>query len=115
MAKEPINMKEKIRRMYFNNGILQKIDCSSEQNEEYQNIIANGGSLPEGIFSYKYYEGSDSESESNRFYTVYDGGLTDAEKLEYIYLKQLEQLKSIKTCIIFFGILTLLLLYLDFS
>jgi hypothetical protein len=111
MAKEPINMKEIMRSMYFDNNFLQKIECSNEQNKEYLNILKNGGSLPEGTFRYKFEDGS----ESNRFYTVYDAGLTDAEKLEYINLKQLEALKSIKWCIISFAILTLLLLYLGFS
>lgn len=84
---------------------LQKIDCSKEENREYSNILKNGGSLPEGVCQYK---DSITGEPLHEFYTVYDSGLSDSEKQEYIQYQSLLHLKTIKNCVVFFTVLTVI-------
>lgn len=99
MAKEIYDLRNKLRQLKFENQILQKIDCSKADSKKYAKLIKDGGELPDGVFQYKSTDGS----LFNEFYTVYDSGLTDSEKIEYLMMKQLESvnyLYTIKNCLV---------------
>lgn len=104
MAKEIVNLKKELRSYKFEFNLLQRIPCSKQENKEYQKLLKEGGTLPEGVFAYVY-EGQPSTSE---FYTVHEEDLTDAEIAEYLTYKQLSLIKTIKNCVMFFTVLTII-------
>lgn len=105
MAKEKINLRDELRSYKFEFDLLQKIPCSKQENKEYQKLLKDGGTLPEGVFAYVYDSG---ETSSTEFYTVYETDLTDAEITEYLTYKKLSLIKTIKNCIMFFTVLTII-------
>lgn len=108
MAKEKVDLKEKLRHLRFDMDFLQRIDCSKEDNKKYCDILKSGNALPEGVFQYKNPETGEPFGE---FYTVYDSGLSDSEKQEYIQYQSLLHIKTIKNCVIFFMGLTVVSLF----
>ena len=105
MAKEKIDLREELRAYKFEFDLLQKIPCSKQENKEYQKILKNGGVLPDGVFAYVYDSGETSTTE---FYTVYETDLTETEITEYLTYKKLSLIKTIKNCIMFFTVLTII-------
>ena len=94
-----------MRRYKFEFDLLQKIPCSKQENKEYQKLLKDGGALSEGVFAYVYESGETSTTE---FYTVYKTDLTESEITEYLIYKKLSLIKTIKNCIMFFTVLTIL-------
>lgn len=105
MAKEKINLRDELRAHKFEFDLLQKIPCTKQENKEYQQLLKNGGTLPEGIFAYVYDTGETSTSE---FYTIYETDLSESEIREYLTYKQLSLIKTIKNCVLFFTVLTII-------
>ena len=105
MAKEKINLREELRYHKFEFDLLQKIPCTKQENKVYQQILKRGGTLPDGVFAYVYDSGETSQTE---FYTVYEADLSEAEIREYLAYKQLSLIRTIKNCIVFFTILTVI-------
>ncbi|MBR7142675.1 MAG: hypothetical protein IKD06_03965 [Clostridia bacterium] len=98
-----------LRRMRLKAELLVKRPCSPEENEAYRTLTEGNEPLPEGV--YRNEEVWDLR-QPDSFYTLEDGGLTEGEKQEYILLAQLDQLRVIKGCVIFFTVLTVLSLVL---
>ena len=98
MAKEKINLLDKLRSYKCEFDILQEIPCSKEENEEYQKILKTGGTLPKDIYPYVYVTGEKSQTD---FYKVYDPDLTEVEIREYFTYKKLSMFKTIKNCFLF--------------
>ena len=111
MAKNKIDLKEDLRDIYFDVNLLQKIDCSKEDNKKYKQMLKNGETLPNGVFEYKY--GLDNEG-TGAFYTIHKPELTPEERLEYITFKQLKMLNTIKNCVVFFTTLTVISMVITF-
>ena len=105
MAKEKINLRDELRSHKFEFDLLQKIPCSKQENKEYQNLLKAGGVLPDGVFAYVYDNGETSTSE---FYTVYETDFTEAEIQEYLTYKQMSLIRTIKNCVVFFTVLTII-------
>lgn len=105
MPKEIINLRDELRSYKFEFDLLQKIPCSKQENKNYENLLKTGGILPDGVFAYVYENGNVSTTE---FYTVYETDLTEAEITEYLTYKKLSLIKTIKNCILFFTILTVI-------
>ena len=105
MPKEKINLRDELRSYKFEFDLLQKIPCTKQENKEYQNILKAGGVLPDGVFAYVYDSGETSTTE---FYTVYETDLTEAEIQEYLTYKQLSLIRTIKNCVVFFTVLTII-------
>lgn len=105
MAKGKINLRDKLRAHKFEFDLLQKIPCTKQENKEYQQLLKEGGSLPEGVYAYTYDTGETSTSE---FYTIYETDLTESEIREYLTYKQLSLIRTIKNCVLFFTILTII-------
>ena len=104
MAKEKINLRNKLRSYKFEFDLLQQIPCSKQENKEYQKLLKEGGVLPEGVFAYVYDSGETSTTE---FYTIYETDLTESEIREYLTYKKLSLIRTIKNCIMFFTVLTI--------
>ena len=105
MAKEKRNLRDELRSYKFEFDLLQKIPCSKQENKDYQNLLKNGGVLPEGVYAYVYDNGETSTTE---FYTIYETDLTESEISEYLTYKKLSLIKTIKNCIMFFTVLTII-------
>lgn len=67
--------------------------------------MKNGGVLPEGVYAYVY---DDGETSTTEFYTIYETDLTESEISEYLTYKKLSLIKTIKNCIMFFTVLTII-------
>lgn len=105
MAREKIDLRNKLRSYKFEFDLLQKIPCSKQENNEYQKLLKTGGSLPEGVFAYVY---DDGEASTTEFYTIYETDLSEQEIMEYLTYKKLSLLKTIKNCVLFFTILIII-------
>ena len=109
--KESSNLKENIREdlmeYKFALNVLKKNPCSKQENKEYESIVKHGGKLPEGVYPYSDYS-------MDGFYTVTASDLTEDELKEYLFYKQLSMLKTIKNCVVFFAVLTIISLIFAF-
>ena len=110
MAKQKIDIKQKLRSYKFEFDLLQKIPCSQEENKAYLDLLKAGQPLPEGVFRYEYQSGI----ESDEFYTVYEPELTADEIAEYLTYRKLHMLRTIKNCVVFFVVLTIVSMVLGF-
>ena len=104
MEKEKINLRDELHDYKFQFGLLQKIPCSKEENKQYEKLLKEGGTLPDGVYAYRY----ESGEAINEFYTIYEPELTESEKQEYLIYKKLSLLKTIRNCTLFFTLLTIL-------
>ncbi len=105
MEKQPKDLRKQLREYQFDFDLLQRIDCSYQENKEFQKILDDGGTLPEGVFSYKDDENTDAPF---GFYRIYQTDLTEEEMQQYLTYKKLSLLRTIKNCALFFTILTIL-------
>lgn len=104
MAREKNNLRDALINYKYEFDLLQKISCTKEENEKYQRLLQQGGTLPEGVYAYVYDSGETSTTE---FYTIYEADLTESEIREYLTYKQLGLIKTIKNCVLFFTVLTI--------
>ena len=105
MAKEKMDLRNELQQLRFDMNFLQKIDCSKEESKTYKKKLKNGESLPDGVYQYR---DSTTGEFIDSFYTVWDPELTDAEKQEYIQYQKLLHIKTIKNCVLFFTVLTII-------
>ena len=105
MAKGKIDLREELRTHKFEFDLLQKIPCTKQENKEYKKLLKDGGTLPEGVFAYIYDTG---ETSSELFYTIYEPDLSESEIREYLTYKQLSLIRTIKNCVLFFTVLTII-------
>ena len=104
MPKEKIDLREELRSYKFEFDLLQKIPCSKQENKKYAQLLKENGVLPEGV--YAYIDDNDEPSKTE-FYTIYETDLTKSEIEEYLTYKKLDLIKTIKNCVMFFTILTI--------
>lgn len=110
MAKNKVDLKKELRNFYLEALLLQKIDCSNEENKKYSQMKKNNEPLPSGVYEYEMENGLGTGT----FYTEYKQDLTQEEKLEYIAFKQLKMINTIKNCTVFFTVLTVVSLLITF-
>ena len=103
MSEEKNNLKNELRSYRIEYDVLKKTPCTKEECKEYQKILDNDGTLPDGV-----YKDTDTNYETLSFYTVDESNLTEAETMEYLTYKQLHMLKTIKNCVLFFTTLTII-------
>jgi hypothetical protein len=83
-------------------GLFLRIDCTKEENKTFCQLKKDGEQLPEGVYA------NDLYIESNKFYRIYETGLNDSELQQFISLKQLHDIKIIKSLLIIAFILIFL-------
>lgn len=91
-----------LSKLYEEIGLCDDIDCTEEENERYRQMVAKGEALPKGVYRYKK---ADSGEYVSVFYVRRENDLTEAERAEFIQLKQYAELRTIRRCMIFFVIL----------
>ncbi len=111
MSESKIDLKKELNYLQYELQLLQKSDCSKEENKKYKELLKQGQDLPEGIYRYK----AESGEYLDQFYTIHKPTeLSSDERMEYILLKQFQQVKTIKNCVLFFTILTVVSLVITF-
>ena len=85
-------------------GILQEVDCTDSETEEYRKLLSQGASLPDGVLR-RNPEVSDAYA---MFYIVKETELSKDNLSEYLQYKQLCTLITIKKCVVFFAVLTII-------
>lgn len=105
MAKEIIKLRDVLNLYKFAYDVKQKIPCSKAENKQYQQILKEGGVLPDGVYAYVDELGVTSTTD---FHTVYETDLSQQEILEYLTYKKLDMISTIKNCAVFFTVLTVL-------
>ena len=108
MANNRKDLRTELRTMRFEFDLLQRIPCSEEENRAFKRYLEDGQDLPQGVYRYRNSDGKNSESE---FYTVYEPDLNEKEITEYLNLKKLQTLNSIKSTIAVFGAVISALLF----
>ncbi|MBQ2719691.1 MAG: hypothetical protein IJF73_06450 [Clostridia bacterium] len=96
--------KSDLNRLKFSLGISQKVQCSEEKTEEYRKLISEGQALPDGVFC----ENANDTPEYACFYTVQDAPLTKEELAEYLQYKQLRSIITIKNCVVYFTVISII-------
>ena len=109
MANSKSDVKEIIRDLKEELLLVQKIDCTKEENKIYREMLKRGEPLPEGVYKYEDSIGNDDLG----FYTLYIPEMSSEETKEYILLKQYTELRTIKRCMIFFTVLTVISIVLS--
>ena len=109
MAKSRSDVKEIIRDLKEELLLVQKIDCTKEEDEIYREMLKRGESLPDGVYKYEDSLGNDDLG----FYTLYIPEMSSEETKEYILLKQYMELRTVKRCMIFFTVLTVISIVLS--
>ena len=105
-----MSLKQKLTSYRKENHILEKITVPEDDSKKYLDMIANNQPLPEGI-----YKATDYNSGKTYFYYWSDTKeLSQDELLELILHAQLKSINTIKKCVIFFAVLTIISLALCF-
>ena len=52
MAKEKVKLRDVLNSYKFAYDVMQKIPCSKAENKQYQQILKEGGILPDGVYAY---------------------------------------------------------------
>ncbi len=104
MSKEKVDLRQELTEFKAKFNLIQKIPCSKEDNKRYTQMRINGQALPDGVYAYEYYVADDY----TEFYTLYIPDLSAAEINEYLTYKQLALLNTIKNCVVFFTVLTVI-------
>lgn len=107
MAKEEARLREELRQYKFKHNIFRKVPCSKEENAEYHQWIKNGGELPEGVYA-ENNSAYDGDTFAYEFYTIEESDLTESEIREYLAYKQLDYIRTIKNCVLFFTVSTII-------
>lgn len=104
MAREKRDLRQDLTEFKEKFNLIQKIPCSNEENKRYTQLSREGKPLPENVHKYDYSAGMDDEE----FYTLYIPELSADEINEYLTYKQLALLNTIKNCVVFFTVLTII-------
>ena len=99
-----MKLKGKLNSFRIEHGICKRNFCSNEENQKYKKILAEGGTLPENVFNYT----DDWTRDGEEFYTIQKSDLSEEEIKELLMYKQLSMVKTIKNCVVFFTVLTVI-------
>ena len=95
-----MTLKEKLINWRIKNDLVNKIMCSSSEEDKYLDLLNQGKPLPKGIYSKEY-------SDEVVFFSILESDdITSEEMIELISHIQLAYTKTIKNCLKFFVILT---------
>ena len=99
-----MKLTEELAQLKRELGIMQEVDCSEEENQEYLKLRRDNKPLPNGVLT-RHRNGSIDALE---FYRLQETSLAKEELFEYIQYKQLRTLITIKKCVVFFTVLTII-------
>ena len=104
MAKSTKDFREELDEFRQRYGTVVLVPCSKEENNQYRQLLKNGESLPKGLFRT---EGA-GEIDSYEFFKKDESCFSEKEQQEYLAYKKIQLLETIRNCVVFFTILTVL-------
>ena len=107
MKKDKVDLREELRQYRDELNVVQEIACTKEEIAEFKKILKEGGELPEDVHARICYD-VDGEEMGKEYYRIYTPDLTEQEMQEYLTLKRLSLLKTIKNCVVFFTVLAII-------
>ncbi len=99
-----MNLKEELDSYRIDFNIWEKIPCTKQESQKYKKILAEGGTLPKWIYREEYEEGLSTEE----FFNIHKSNLSEEEIKEYLMYKKLSMIRTIKNCVVFFTVLTVI-------
>ena len=97
-----MKLTKELEQLRHDLGILQEVDCSVEENEKYRKMLQENETLPDGIVR------REGEVEYASFYRLEKTILSKEELAEYLQCRQLKAIETIKKCVVFFTVLTII-------
>ena len=95
-------IRKDLARLRDDAGITGRTYIGAKESKEYNEILKNGGQLPENVCVHTDVNGNEYDSS---YYTEETSGFTQDELMEYIMLKQLRNIRTIKQLLITFFII----------
>ena len=93
------NLNEEIKRMKYDLDLIQKVYCNKEEESLLRNMEMENKALP-----------IDVEKDDFGYFRYVDIDLPEEKLSQLLLYRQLSNLRSIKNCLTFFVVLTILLL-----
>ena len=87
MINQTKDVKQELFDKQIEYGFLKIVDCSDQDNAQYERMKNNGEGLPENVRQYK---DTQTNEYVNKFYYLKDSRLSDAEKQEYLKYIELD-------------------------
>ena len=103
-----MKLTEELEKLKYDLGILKEVNCPTEETKAFRKLLEEGKPLPEGVLQHN----ADDEPEYATFYRVEKTDLSPEELSQYIEYKRLKSLITIKNCVVFFTVLTIISLAL---
>lgn len=93
-----MNIKEELNKLRISNGISKITECDKNEQIIYYNYVKNGNLLPKNIREHL----DDNGQGTGTFYKIeqFDEEATYEDKIEFILLKQLNSINTIKKILI---------------
>ncbi|MGN0640824.1 MAG: hypothetical protein ACI4JT_07720 [Oscillospiraceae bacterium] len=104
MDKKQTNAVFEYRAKLSEYGFRQKQDCTEEENARYLEMIKNGETVPDNVGRYL----DENEQPTDNFYIIINDDMTHEQRMEFLAMKQQEELVSIRKCMVFFTVITIL-------
>ena len=90
------NINREIHYAQLNLSLLERRDCTDEENEAFLQMLRDGHPLPPDIYRYEKSNGN----ELDEFYRINDPRPTEEELRTYLSLKRYEELRAIRRCLV---------------
>ena len=91
---------EKLLQLKYDCGFCVEVDCSEEENQAYLELLKQKKKLPIDVVQ--------RNDNLNKFFRVVPMDISHEELQEYCLLNQTKNLNTIKNCVVFFTILTVI-------
>ena len=111
MERQTKDVKQELFEKQIQYGLYQIESCSEEDNAKYASMAQKGEPLPKNVRRYK---NTVTDQYVDQFYYLKDSKLTDSERQEYLRYLELDRLNTIKNCLLFFTVLTVISLIIGF-
>ncbi len=107
-------IKEELDEYRLKYELYDQILCTKEENEEYKDLLEQGKNLPEDVYPIDSYWSILKNGSNSEFLRLVCQDLTHEEIMEYLQYKKLDMLTTIRNCVVFFTVLTIIALILLF-
>lgn len=89
--------------MLSKSGLIDEVFCGDSESKEYETMYQNSQPLPENVHRIS------NDINKKVFYTrITKADLTEEEQKQYLFLKLMSDVQSMKNCMIFFTVITII-------
>lgn len=94
--------KEDLSKLMTEIGVDNKVFCDENETKQFNDFIKNNMQLPTGVYVAEALNGA------RCFYRIERSGLSEEEQKQYLFLKLVADIQSIKKCTQFFAVLAII-------